>query len=106
MHHVALSPIKRVTRSTPSHANRVAVGASTCQLERVSGRGGGVGAARWCPPFQDAWFRLLEPPPFGLFTAVVVSAERGEVTGTCRATVVPGAGVVQVAAGGGPPAAG
>ena len=27
-------------------------------------------------PDQDAWFGLLEPPPLGLLTAMVVAAQR------------------------------
>ena len=50
-------------------------------------------------------FWLFEPPALGLFTSVVVPAERRDVAGTSRAAVVPGGGVVQVAAHGGPTAA-
>src|ERR1700729_871985 len=74
-------------------------------LERVDGGGGGVGASGWGAPSQHAWFWHLEPPALGLFHAVVVTTERREVAGACESTVVPGSGVVQVAAGGGLPAA-
>jgi hypothetical protein len=46
------------------------------QLKRVHGRGGGEGPPGGGAPFQDAWFRLIEPPPLGLLAVMVVSAER------------------------------
>ena len=51
----------------------------------------GVGAAGGDAPDQEAWFRLLQPPALGLFAPVVVTAERGEVTGIGGVAVVPGA---------------
>jgi hypothetical protein len=48
---------------------------------------------------RDAWFWLFEPPALCLFNAVVVAAERGEVTGTRESAMVPGIGVIKVAAG-------
>jgi hypothetical protein len=47
-----------------------------CRLDRVVGGGRGVGAAGWCPPFQDTGFWLLQPPAFGLFAPMVMPAER------------------------------
>ena len=43
------------------------------------GAGGGVGPARGRPPSQDAGLRLRQPPPFGLFAAMVVAAEWGVI---------------------------
>ena len=54
------------------------VGPSARRLARalygIGGGRGGVAAAGRNAPDQDAWFRLVEPPPFGLFTPVVVTA--------------------------------
>jgi hypothetical protein len=50
-------------------------------VDRVHGRPGGVGASARSSPSKNAWFRLFEPPALGLFAPVVVSAQRGEVTG-------------------------
>jgi hypothetical protein len=44
------------------------------RLGEVPGGFGGVGAAGWGSPFQDAGFGLLEVPAVGLFGAVVVAA--------------------------------
>ena len=75
-------------------------------LDRVHGGAGGVGAAGWGSPFQDAGFGLLEVPALGLFGAVVVAAEGREVAFAGAAALVPGGGVVQVASGCGAAAAG
>jgi len=64
-----------------------------------------VGTSGRGPPLQDAWFWHFEPPALGLFHAVMVTAERGGVTGTGETTEMPGSGVIQIAAGGGLPAA-
>src|SRR5690242_15322295 len=45
-------------------------------LGGVLGRGGGVAASARGVPDQDCRFGLLQPPPFGLFTAMVVPAQR------------------------------
>ena len=66
----------------------------------------GVAAAVGCGPGQGAGLGLGEMPAWGLFGLVVLSAERGEVAGARAAAVVPGDGVVEVAAGGGAAAAG
>src|SRR5580704_9938538 len=73
-------------------------------LDRVFGGGGDVAAAGRGAPDQDARFRLLQAPALGLFTSVMAPAQRREVTGTGGPAVLPGLGVVQVAAGGGLPA--
>ena len=48
----------------------------------VLGGSGDVGPAGGGVPDQDAWFGLLEPPPLGLLTAMVVAAQRAVVTHT------------------------
>ena len=63
----------------------------------AAGRGG---------PVQEAGFWLLQPPAFGLFTSVMVAAEWGQVAFAGPATLVIRSGVVEVALGGRPPAAG
>jgi hypothetical protein len=44
-------------------------------LRGVLGGSGDVGAAGRGAPDQDAWFRLFQPPPFGLLTPMMMSAE-------------------------------
>src|SRR6266704_3752717 len=82
-----------------SEPNRPGVQGRPVDLGGVAGGHGGVGAPGWCAPLQDAWFRLLERPPVTLFAFMVVPAERGEVAFAGGPAVVPGGGVVQVAAG-------
>src|ERR1700761_792887 len=57
-------------------------------------------------PAHDAGLGLSEAPAFGLFTSMVVTAQRGQVAFAGPAALVVGHGVVQVAAGGGTLAAG
>jgi len=76
------------------------------ESERIDGRRGRETAAGRGTPLQDAGFWLFQPPSFGLFAPVVVPAQRGDVTGAGDAAQVPGGGVVLVAPGGRPPAAG
>jgi hypothetical protein len=45
-------------------------------LKHVLGSGGLVAAAGGCPPDQDAWFWLLEPPAVGLLAPMVMTAQR------------------------------
>src|SRR6185437_11201023 len=66
----------------------------------VLGGGGGIGPSGRGAPDQDAGFGLLQPPAVGLFTAVVVPAQRRQVALAGAAALVMGLGVVQVAAGG------
>ena len=73
---------------------------------RVDRGARGVGTPRRDPPYQDTWLWLLEPPPFGLLASMVVAAEWGETAFAGDPALVPGDGVVQVAAGRGPGAAG
>jgi hypothetical protein len=56
----------------------------------------GLGGA----PDQDAGFWLVQPSAFGLLAPVVMTAQRGQVAGAGDPALVPGPGVVQVAAGG------
>jgi hypothetical protein len=42
-------------------------------LDGILGGGGGVAAAGWNAPDQDARFRLGELPPFGLLTPMVTT---------------------------------
>ena len=55
---------------------------------------------------KDAWDQLFEFPSLALLTPMMVPAERRETAFAGQAALVPGQGVVQVAAGGGLPAAG
>jgi hypothetical protein len=68
------------------------------------GRCGGVGASGWGVPDQDTRFGLFQPPPLGLLTTVVVTAQWGQVAFAGDSAVFPGQGVVQVAANSGPAA--
>jgi len=54
---------------------------------------------------QDAWFWLRQLPAFGLLVPVVVPAERGKSAFAGEPALVPGEGMVHVAAGGGAAAA-
>jgi hypothetical protein len=74
-------------------------------LDRIFGGCGGIGSAGGRVPDQHAGFGLFEVPAFGLFAAMVAAAERGQVAFAGGAALVPGAGVVQVAACRGPGAA-
>src|ERR1700722_13694292 len=74
--------------------------------EGVPGGGGGVGAAGGGAPSQDAGFGLLELPALGLFAPVMMPAQGREVAFAGQAALVPGGGVVQVAADRGTAAAG
>src|ERR1700683_3006599 len=76
------------------------------RLPRVLGGPCGVAPPGRGVPDQDARFRLLEPPAFGLFDAMMVTAQRAEVTLACAAAFVPGHGMVEVASGRGSPAPG
>ena len=46
-----------------------------CWSCRISRGRGGVGAAGWDTPDQNARFRLLQPPPFGLLTSMMVTTQ-------------------------------
>ena len=63
-------------------------------LSRVLGGCCGVAASRWGVPDQDSRFWLLELPAFGLLNAMMVAAQRAEVTLAGAAAFVPGDGVV------------
>ena len=82
---------------------------TTCGAGRrrqVDGGGSGVGPSGRGPPVQDARFRLLERPPVTLFAFMMMPAQRRKITRAGETAVVPGIGVIQVAPGGGPGAAG
>jgi len=78
----------------------------SCLLYRVLGGGGGEGPSVRGPPDQDPWFRLSQLPSPGLLAPVVVPAQRRDSAFAGDPAFVPGEGVVQVAAGRGPAAAG
>src|SRR5579859_1932345 len=71
----------------------------------VAGGGGGVGAAGGGAPDQDAGLGLLQPPALGLFTSMVVTAQRRQIAFAGPAALVMRLGVVEVAGGGAAPAA-
>jgi len=60
---------------------------------------------RGCPG-QDPGFGLGQRPAVGLLDMMVHPAQRRQITLACSAAPIVGVGVVQVAADGGPPAAG
>ena len=66
---------------------------------------GHVGASGGSVPDQDAGLGLVQPPSVGLLAPVMVPAQRRQVALARQAALVPGHGVVQVAAGRGPAAA-
>jgi hypothetical protein len=76
------------------------------RLHRVFGGEGGVDASRRGAPDQDAGFRLLQGPSVTLFASVMVPAQRRKITLAGDAALLPGQGVIQIAPGGGPGAAG
>src|ERR1700742_4346540 len=78
----------------------------TGPLLGISGGRGGVVAAGGGGPPHDSGLGLVELPARGLFTAVVVTAERGQIALAGPAALVVGLGVVEVAADGGALAAG
>jgi hypothetical protein len=58
-------------------------------LDGVLGGGSDVGASGWGVPDQDAGLGLVQPPSVGLLAAVVVPAERREVTKTTHVSTLP-----------------
>src|SRR5580704_5775653 len=78
----------------------------SCGLCGVHGGGGGEGASVRGPPLQHTWFRLIQLPPLGLLAPMMMPAQRGDSAFAGEPALVPGEGVVQVAPGRGPAAAG
>jgi hypothetical protein len=76
------------------------------QLKRVLGGGGGMGASGRGAPDQDARLWLGELPSPGLLAPVMVATQRREPTFAGDPALVPGEGMVQVAARRGAAAAG
>jgi hypothetical protein len=74
-----VSAARLLPRSHPAATPRSTVG---CRLDRVFGRSGGIGAPGRGAPDQEARFRLLQLPHFGLFAAMMVAAQRAVVTRT------------------------
>ena len=58
------------------------------------------------PPLQHTRFRLIQLPSLGLLAPMMVPAQRSKSAFAGEPALVPGEGVVQVAAGRGPAAAG
>jgi hypothetical protein len=69
-------------------------------LDCILRGGGGVAPPARGAPDEDAGCGLFEPPAVGLFAPVVVAAQGRQVTFAGDPALVPGGGVIQVAAGG------